>query len=82
MEHFFRHRIAAYDRRKQHQIAEMRERVKELSNRARYCTMVHDGELSIVKKKVNCADLGEHAPRRPHLLKNAFQRIGMEPTSL
>jgi uncharacterized NAD(P)/FAD-binding protein YdhS len=54
MEHFFRHRIAAYDRRKQHQIEEMKERVKDLSNRARYCTMVHDGDLSIVKKKVIC----------------------------
>ena len=30
----------------------MRERVRELSNRARYCTMVHDGTLSVVKKKV------------------------------
>ena len=52
MEHFFRHRIAAYDRRKHHQIEEMKERVKELSNKARYCTMVHDGDLSVVKKKV------------------------------
>ncbi len=30
----------------------MRERVRELSNRARYCTMVHDGALSVVRKKV------------------------------
>lgn len=52
LEHFFRHRIEAYNRRREHQIAEMRERVKELSNRARYCTMVHDGGLSIIKKRV------------------------------
>jgi hypothetical protein len=30
----------------------MREKLRELSNKARYCTMVHDGALSIVKKKV------------------------------
>lgn len=52
MEHFFRHRLTAYERRKAYQVAEMGERVKELNNRARYCTMVHDGGLSVVKKKV------------------------------
>lgn len=34
------------------QVAEMVEKVKELSNKARYCTMVHDGDLSVVKKTV------------------------------
>jgi hypothetical protein len=34
------------------QVDEMQARVKELSNKARYCTMIHDGELSLVHKTV------------------------------
>jgi DNA topoisomerase-2 len=52
LEHFFRHRLGGYRRRKAHQVAEMRARVRELGNRARYCTMVHDGGLSVVRKSV------------------------------
>jgi len=35
-----------------HQVAEMEGRVVELQNKARYCTMIHDGELSVVRKTV------------------------------
>ena len=42
LEHFFRHRLRAYHRRKAHQVAEMESRVIELQNKARYCTMIHD----------------------------------------
>jgi len=52
LEHFFRHRLRAYHRRKAHQVAEMESRVIELQNKARYCTMIHDGALSVIRKTV------------------------------
>jgi hypothetical protein len=52
MEHYFRQRLYQYGRRKDHQVADLKARLEEVANRARYCTMVHDGSLSVVRKTV------------------------------
>ena len=71
LEHFFRHRLLAYRKRKAYQVQEMEARVKELGNKARYCTMIHDGELSVVKKTV--------AQREADLDAAGFDRLQPTP---
>ncbi|KAJ5730374.1 DNA topoisomerase II eukaryotic-type [Penicillium malachiteum] len=51
LKEFFTIRLKYYERRKQHQLAELQRELEKLSNQARFIQMIIDGKLVISKKK-------------------------------
>ncbi|KKY29190.1 putative dna topoisomerase ii [Phaeomoniella chlamydospora] len=51
MKEFFNLRLKYYEKRKQHQLAEMQKELEKFTNQARFVKMIIDGKLNISKKK-------------------------------